>query len=995
MVNIRDLLGKLKADHSADDIKWVIDPVEGIDFLLSPDAEANPIDFAIKNPLFGMQLAYLKGLHEQDYAEKTPDGYTIQSDYVADLDDDFFELFGLPAPFTGSYKARIESSTANVNFSVDIDLLMPDGNLITHYSLHGPFLRLAEKEFYRLTPTEWRALKTARDHSLLSPENRGEYENNWFMFQLELAKKSGMEIDLGHFNNLDLIQPETIGVAVEELQNGDLALTPTFGPGMKLKDIKARLGQVDTSDDCVLRVNNRMVLLDQARVEATHEILTNRNIPKDEIQTFLKSPTAYLNSSLIDLDTGFSLRVHGTEKFVHRYFGDVEKSNINWFEEVGKLLEPTSAISQLVTSEETLKEVVNAIENANKNGAEVLEYNDKTFDISDEVNVQETVKNIKEKLANPPKDKTTDEISPPEGKVVLAIDSNDEDLSFTNKFSITDSDFSLQSFNQNNLKRSPYPHQDQGISWLLSHLVLSERTEGGSGALLADDMGLGKTYMVLVAIAEWFQRNELKGTTNKPVMIVAPLGLLENWQAEVEETFKGSPFTDIVTLQSNSDLSRFKVKGASREINQNVQSGNQNPDTTKIRYSLKVGGAFKSERLDIPGRLVLTTYETLRDYQFSLCRVDWGVIAFDEAQNLKNPNALATIAAKALKADMKLLATGTPVENSLKDFWCLMDTATPGLLGSWQSFRTEFITPITSAKEGEAYNIKLDIGRKLRSKVSKFMLRRTKAEELDGLPEKHIYSGDDQQNNHKFLTTLAGKMTGEQLSNYDQIVSAVNNSGPAKQSLLLPSLHRLKVTSIHHDIINNVTLPSNAKDLLKQSEASSKIKSMLTILKNIQKREEKVLIFATTKAVQAYVSVLVSTHFKIPVEIINGETKAIATKTETLTRKGIIDTFQSKLGFGVIVMSPVAAGVGLTVVGANNVIHLERHWNPAKEAQATDRVYRIGQEKAVNVYLPMALHPSLRSFDLHLNSLLAQKVDLSDAVVAPEQVEAAHMGGVF
>lgn len=96
-----------------------------------------------------------------------------------------------------------------------------------------------------------------------------------------------------------------------------------------------------------------------------------------------------------------------------------------------------------------------------------------------------------------------------------------------------------------------------------------------------------------------------------------------------------------------------------------------------------------------------------------------------------------------------------------------------------------------------------------------------------------------------------------------------------------------------------------------------------------------------------------------------------------------------------IVMSPVAAGVGLTVVGANNVIHLERHWNPAKEAQATDRVYRIGQKKPVNVYIPMALHPEMRSFDLQLNSLLANKVDLSDAVVAANTVSGDDLAGCF
>ncbi|GGP75338.1 C-terminal helicase domain-containing protein [Shewanella ulleungensis] len=169
----------------------------------------------------------------------------------------------------------------------------------------------------------------------------------------------------------------------------------------------------------------------------------------------------------------------------------------------------------------------------------------------------------------------------------------------------------------------------------------------------------------------------------------------------------------------------------------------------------------------------------------------------------------------------------------------------------------------------------------------------------------------------------------------------------------------------------------------------------MSVLNEIEKRAEKVLVFAETKAVQGYVCALVTSLFRVHVDIINGDTKAVATKTETKTQKAIIDRFQTLPGFGVIVMSPVAAGVGLTVVRANKVVHLERHWNPAKEAQATDRVYRIGQTRNVNVYIPMALHPNLRSFDQHLNGLLANKVDLSDAVVANPSIEPNELAQFF
>ena len=125
--------------------------------------------------------------------------------------------------------------------------------------------------------------------------------------------------------------------------------------------------------------------------------------------------------------------------------------------------------------------------------------------------------------------------------------------------------------------------------------------------------------------------------------------------------------------------------------------------------------------------------------------------------------------------------------------------------------------------------------------------------------------------------------------------------------------------------------------------------------------------------------------------IINGDTAAVAKKVDILTRKQLITAFEAKQGFNLIIMSPVAAGVGLTVVGANHVVHLERHWNPAKEAQASDRVYRIGQTKEVHIHLPAVLHPQYDSFDVHLDRLLRGKLMLKDAVVTPEPVSENEM----
>jgi ERCC4-related helicase len=163
------------------------------------------------------------------------------------------------------------------------------------------------------------------------------------------------------------------------------------------------------------------------------------------------------------------------------------------------------------------------------------------------------------------------------------------------------------------------------------------------------------------------------------------------------------------------------------------------------------------------------------------------------------------------------------------------------------------------------------------------------------------------------------------------------------------------------------------------------------------KKNEKAIIFTDRKETQKMIQFVVSKQFDIYPSIINGDSPSSINKfnNSKLSRQQTIDYFQKKEGFNVIVMSPLAAGVGLNVVGANHVIHYSRHWNPAKEEQATDRAYRIGQTKDVYVYYPMAIFPETndnsknhKSFDLVLNNLLLKKKELAIGALYPsEQVE--------
>ncbi|WP_438465561.1 DEAD/DEAH box helicase [Marinomonas sp. PE14-40] len=976
----------------------------GLNFSVDPGVLLTSLDGDTDALLLRYQHILLKNLEEQGAATRIANGFEVKSVNVVKLDESFYEAFYLPAVFKGSINTKIKGRTSQAAFAINAVPVMPNGELISHYELKGPYLRISQTEQFLLKSADWQALSSIDNHQVLNASQKTEFANNSLVLQLKNAEAAGCNIDLSHFKNIDYIQPEKMGLSMQELENGDLMLSPTFGKDLDQKDIENRLGQIgDAKQEMIFKVRNSFVLLDEKRLEAAKEILTTRRIPKSQVKKFFEAPTAYLNAAVIDLDTGFSMRVKGAEKFQHAYFGDVEESGVDWFGD-GKPREKSETVDtlgQIINNDETLTEFKQKVEDAQELGAQTVAFEGITVDVTDKQLIDQIVEQGEALIANKHSSAHYTELEDEQGlnaeepevqlqTAVVAIDTNDDDVDFevTNN-NINDIHFEKMTFARDNLKREPFPHQEEGIQWLLGLMTSGQFGEGTpvGGGLLADDMGLGKSYMALVAIHEYKHRIKERKKREKPVLLVAPLSLLENWKDEIDKTFHASPFTDVVILQSAADLKRFKVQGAKKETLQAVDNDSmlQQDD---IRYSLKVGGEYGADRLDQPNRLVLATYQTIRDYQFSLSRIDWAVVAFDEAQNIKNPNSIVTRAAKALKGDFKLLATGTPVENSLKDFWCLFDTAVPGLLGSWREFREIYIAPILDAKDDSAA-VQQEVGLQLRQTVGRYMLRRTKEEKLTGLPAKHLWIGDEAlaEGGGRFHKGLVGCMQSHQKTAYDQVLQNVHDQEGDKRALILSSLPKLRQICIHHDIDSIQPASATSKIIADSINASCKIQSLITILDEVKQKAEKVIIFATTKDIQRYLSFILGVRYNLAIDIVNGETKAISNTANVSTRKSILAEFEAREGFNAVIMSPIAAGVGLTVIGANNVIHLERHWNPAKEAQATDRVYRIGQKKEVNVYLPIATHPSIRTFDQQLAKLLQKKTNLSEAVIAQPDLQ--------
>ncbi len=476
------------------------------------------------------------------------------------------------------------------------------------------------------------------------------------------------------------------------------------------------------------------------------------------------------------------------------------------------------------------------------------------------------------------------------------------------------------------------PHQLDGLSWAVRNFFGGRR-----GILLADDMGLGKTLQAIAFMA-WLRASD-RDAGKRPFLVVAPTGLLENWCDEIGRHVVPDALGEIVRAYG-PNLRRMKTAGS--------QPGRD----------VDIGRALL-DPIHWQGRsVVLTTFETLRDYHPSFARTRFGLAVFDEIQKLKNPAAQATRAAKTLNADFQIGMTGTPVENSLNDLWSIMDVVTPGLLGSSREFARDH-EGATQASLSKLRNQLMPT-----APAAPHVLRRMKGDHLKGLPIKSV-------------ETYRDPMPPIQAEAYQQAVArGIAMRGTGAQGAMLETLANLRGMSL------SARSPDDAsdEDLI---AGSARIARMVSVLEAVANANEKALIFCENLSLQERLSALLQRRFNLP-----SPPMRISGEVPGRLRQAIVNRFQGRPNsFDVLILSPKAGGVGLTLTAANHVIHLSRWWNPAVEDQATDRVYRIGQDKPVTVHLPLALHPAYGegSFDAKLDVLLSRKRKLSqDLLGAPE-----------
>lgn len=505
-------------------------------------------------------------------------------------------------------------------------------------------------------------------------------------------------------------------------------------------------------------------------------------------------------------------------------------------------------------------------------------------------------------------------------------------------------------------------YQQEGIAFLYKQYSL------GKGAILADDMGLGKTVQVIGFISavlgktgtkfdiygKYLQKTDcdkvstsLVKRENGVFLIVSPHSVLYNWHDEL------------------MTWGYFKV---------GKFHSNKRAETLE---------RAENSKLDV----VLTTYETLRNHWESLNCIQWLALIMDEVHHLKDPKAAVTIASKSIDVKCRIGLTGTPLQNRLLDFWCVLDWANPGCLGKKEDFADRFGKPILKGQRFDVTKRELATGRKktqqFQSMIDDWCLRRTKSLLSDQLPHKdqkvvfcplsklqeEIYKSLLQENDVQLVLKQGEPCDCRSELSRGQCCYSENEEGCSVKklmlqylklflkvsnhaALLLPQIKQTeeqrkratavceKVFSAHPDFKLASELPS--LQLFSDSNFCGKMKVLDKLLKLFKRQKDKVLLFSySTQLLDMLEAYVISCGMVY---------RRLDGKTRGERRLCTVREFNTDPDIFMFLVSTKAGGVGLNLTSANVVIVFDPSWNPADDLQAEDRAYRIGQRRDVKVF---------------------------------------------
>ena len=351
--------------------------------------------------------------------------------------------------------------------------------------------------------------------------------------------------------------------------------------------------------------------------------------------------------------------------------------------------------------------------------------------------------------------------------------------------------------------------------------------------------------------------------------------------------------------------------------------------------------------------LVITTYALVSRDRETLAATPWRRVALDEAQHVKNATTAQARAVRALPAEHRLALTGTPVENRLEELRSLLDFANPGMLGSAQGFRARFAVPIERDRDEAAVS-------RLRAVTTPFVLRRVKTDPaiVPDLPA-------------RFEMVVRANLTPEQASLYQAVVDEMlrtiaESAGMQRKALVLQTLTRLKQVCNHPAHF----LADGSGVLRRGAHRSGKLSLVEDVVESVLGDDERALLFTQFRQYGDLVGPWLAERFGVEVPFLHGGVGRAA-------RDAMVADFQTGAGAPLMLLSLKAGGTGLNLTAANHVVHLDRWWNPAVEDQATDRAFRIGQRRDVQVRKLVCVG----TVEERIDALVTGKSELADLAV--------------
>lgn len=516
------------------------------------------------------------------------------------------------------------------------------------------------------------------------------------------------------------------------------------------------------------------------------------------------------------------------------------------------------------------------------------------------------------------------------------------------------------------------PYQLSGYHWLVNNV------RNGLGCILADDMGLGKTLQA-IALMLYMKQN---GMLTKPMLVVVPKGLLGTWQKELKRwaddslsvhCYVGAQrqlLPGMVPAASSSTAPPQKMRRLNSKQNAKKLFVKQ-PKVPKVRVAEESKDVF------------LTSYGTFRSNVKALSVPGaFSGMLLDEAQQIKNYSTQISKAVKEVAehvGQVRISLSGTPVENKLQDLHSQFEYILPGYLSSSRvEFQRNFAAQITRGVRrtvrSKAAEAMPDVGalvsqERLRRLVAPFLMRRLKGEVAKDLPSKVEQDQECELCEHqkRIYVAIQEQCLHETTLEADRF---------KRHAKVLTMLHALREVCGHPSLVSEKRLPASMVEVVQHTKQppadSGKVERLMELLDGIVQGGEKVLIFSNYLNTIAMLQKVIQQRFNKEVLKIVGEMGIPA-------REATVEKFQNDAdgSYPVMLLSLKAGGEGLTLTAATHVIHFDRQYNPAKEAQATDRAHRIGQKKTVFVHKLICKD----TFEEKLNAIMQEKQQLSDVTV--------------